>query len=158
MLILASVAPQVDGFGPKQWQAFLEIYQAQEQHVLHLVQPVWDSPEVGFRVLLQKVEATVEGAGGTGSGDQVGGSLIPCYAELLRWVRAPLMRCCFHSTVSVRRLGLAGLLGFGPGNDGQGVIRALIQVREPYLALSFTSWNTYIHPHCSQKFAFCPTH
>ncbi|GAX85191.1 hypothetical protein CEUSTIGMA_g12609.t1 [Chlamydomonas eustigma] len=36
-------APQVPGLGVAQWEAFLSIYPAQEQNVLHLVQPVWEA-------------------------------------------------------------------------------------------------------------------
>ena len=70
--------------------------------MLHLVQPVWDSPAVGFSVLLDRLEEPHTGDGPAA-----------CFTELLRWIRVPLARCCFHSTVSVRRLGLAGLLGLG---------------------------------------------
>ena len=136
---------QVHGFGARQWSAFLEVYRAQEQHVLHLVQPVWDSPDHGFRVLWEQLgstpaagtEASVKGGASSRSAEAEGptaeeaawgdgghGGRGGCYSALLRYVRVPLSRCCFHSTVSVRRLGLSGLLGL---NGHQ--VAALMQVK-----------------------------
>ena len=132
---------KVHGFGARQWSAFLEVYRAQEQHVLHLVQPVWDSPDRGFCVLWEQLlgstsaagtEATANGRGASSRSAEaeglaeavVGGGGGRCYAALLQYVRVPLSRCCFHSTVSVRRLGLSGLLGLS-GHQ----VAALMQVK-----------------------------
>ena len=90
------------------------------------MQPVWESADVGFRVLLKGMPAAHRG----------------CYAEMLRWLRVPLSRCCFHSTVSVRRLGLAGLLSLG-GNFSTGqepgaiTISNLVQVKRCQMKCDF---------------------
>ncbi len=81
------------GFVAAQWQAFLALYRAQEQHVLHLVQPAW---ETHYPTLWHALSPE--------------GPPQLDVSPLLRLLRVLLVRACFHCNVSVRRMGLSGLL------------------------------------------------
>ncbi|KAF8068363.1 TARBP1 [Scenedesmus sp. PABB004] len=93
----AGCAPAVPGWGERQWAAFAALFRALDERVLHLVQPVWAE---------HWPQLQLAAGGGSGAG------------VLVRWAGALLRRAAAHSNVSVRRLGLAGLLELPPDAVG----------------------------------------
>jgi hypothetical protein len=84
--------PQVPGFAEPQWQAFLAVFRAQEEHMLHLIQPVWSE---SFPLLWQNTSSEVVASQSSSSSSSSSG--FDGMAGLVRWCSVLLLRAAFHS-------------------------------------------------------------
>jgi hypothetical protein len=75
---------QVPGFAEPQWQAFMAVFRAQEERVLHLTEPVWSD---SFHLLWQNAAA-----GSSSSSDGVDSA-----SGLVQWCSVLLLRAALHS-------------------------------------------------------------
>jgi hypothetical protein len=80
----------VPGFAEPQWQAFLAVFRAQEERVLHLIQPVWSD---SFPLLWQHASSDAAAARSSSSSSSELGSM----AGLVRWCAVLILRASFHS-------------------------------------------------------------
>lgn len=78
------------GFAEPQWQAFLAVFRAQEERVLHLIQPVWADC---FPLLWQHASSETEATLSSSSSSRGPGSM----AGLVRWCAVLIVRAAFHS-------------------------------------------------------------
>jgi hypothetical protein len=104
---------------PAEWSSYILLYRAEEQHMLHLIQPLWEqcctqlwdsSNSSSSNSRQQPLGATSATTSScqvdtcNSSSSSAGG------AELVRWCSVLVLRAAFHTNVGVRRLGLSGLL------------------------------------------------
>jgi UDP-N-acetylglucosamine 2-epimerase len=76
---------QVSGLAEPQWQAFMAVFRAQEERVLHLIEPVWSD---SFHLLWQNATAGRSNSSSSEAADMSG---------LVRWCSVLLVRAAFHS-------------------------------------------------------------
>jgi hypothetical protein len=85
-----------------QWQAYLMLYRAEEQHMLHLVQPLWAE----WFTQLWEPSSSSRRSSSNSSHSQVQQQ----QQEVVRWCSVLVLRAAFHPNVGVKRLGLSGFL------------------------------------------------
>ena len=115
----------VQVLSPVHWSSYILLYRAEEQHMLHLIQPLWEqcctqlwdsccssssssnAPQpphpTATTTSTCQVVTTTGGSSSSSSSSARG-------AELVRWCSVLVLRAAFHPNVGVKRLGLSGLL------------------------------------------------
>lgn len=83
-----------------QWTAYVMLYQVEEEHMLHLIQPLWQQY---FAPLWQQGQQQEGDAGACRPAHESGLSLVS-------WCSVLVLRAAFHSNAGVQRMGLAGFL------------------------------------------------
>ncbi|KXZ44435.1 hypothetical protein GPECTOR_67g275 [Gonium pectorale] len=116
----AGASPCVPGWGPEQWGHLGDLLHVLEEHMFHLLQPVWSS---FMPRLLEAAEAAAETGTGAGAEGEAAGAASSNAWRLGTWLAVPMLKACQHVNVSVRRLGLISVLQWAVRHDGSSTAR-----------------------------------